>query len=99
MARYNRQIIQRNFNGKKVFTTTRYPEIKKRVTDIYVIVTDSDRLDLLAFEYYNNTSLWWIIAQSNNLGKGTLRIESGLQIRIPTDIEPILKEYRRINNA
>lgn len=99
MGRYARQQAIRRFSGKKAFTTTRYPEIPYQITDIYVIAQDSDRLDILANQYYNNTSLWWIIAQANNVGKGTLRLTPGQQLRIPIDIEPILREFRRINNA
>ena len=99
MSRYNRQIVQRNFKGQRVFTSTRYPEISRQVTDIYVIATDADRLDLLAYNFYGNASLWWIIAQANNVGKGTLRLESGRQLRIPTEINTILRDFKRINNA
>jgi len=99
MSRYKRQITQRTFSGKRAFTTTRYPEIPKKISDIYVIATDADRLDILADQYYNNPTLWWIIAQANNVGKGLLRLEAGQQLRIPADIQSVLQEYKRINNA
>ena len=33
---------------------------------IYIIVS----IDNIAFRFYNNASLWWVIAQANGLGKG-----------------------------
>lgn len=99
MSRYSKQSFLRNFKGRRVYTTTRYPEIPKQISDIYVIAQDSDRLDILASQYYNNHTLWWIIAQANNVGKGTLRLIPGQQLRIPIDIDSILREYKRINNA
>jgi hypothetical protein len=55
----------------------------KLATDIYVLTTSSDRLDLLANKYYNDTRWWWIIARANNIGKGTFALEPGMQLRIP----------------
>ena len=39
---------------------------------------------MLAYEYYNDQSQWWVIAQANHLGKGTLAIKPGIRIRIPS---------------
>lgn len=35
--------------------------------DIYHMVTYSDRLDTLAFQYYRNSKYWWIIADVNDV--------------------------------
>lgn len=59
-----------------------YPFIPYRDSDIYLYAKRSDRLDLLAYRYYKDVSLWWVIASANNIGKGTLLIEPG-RIRIP----------------
>ncbi|MBC8303572.1 MAG: hypothetical protein H8E55_48410 [Pelagibacterales bacterium] len=77
------------------FKTTRYPKFKKQSTDLYITSRDMDRLDLLANEFYNDPRYWWVIAEANNLGKGTFNITPGLQIRIPfpiTDLTHKLKE-------
>ena len=50
-----------------------------------------------ANQYYKNADLWWIIAQANHIGKGTLVVEPGLQIRIPTEIGDILADLEDIN--
>ena len=52
-------------------------------TDLYVQVGTTDRLDTLAHKYYGDKSLWYVIANSNNIGKGTICIHKGQIIRIP----------------
>lgn len=99
MGRYDYQNVRKTERGRRVFTTTRYPIIPKKVSDIYVLADVSDRLDSLADQFYNDTSLWWIIAQANNVGKGTLRLTEGQQLRIPVEIKSIVNEFKRLNNV
>lgn len=84
-------------NKKRVTTSVIYPPIPRSLSDIYVITTPGDRLDLLAKKYYNDVGYWWIIAQANDIGKGYLSIPVGIQLRIPTDIGTILKNYKDLN--
>ena len=65
------------------FLTTRYPRLRPLQGDFYIISRSGDRLDLLAQRFYGDVRAWWIIASANNIGKGTLFIEPGQQIRIP----------------
>jgi hypothetical protein len=82
---------------KKYLESTIYPKIKASNTDIYIISTESDRLDLLASKYYGNPTYWWIISVANNLNEASLSIEPGKQLRIPADISEIMFEFKRIN--
>jgi hypothetical protein len=93
---YNR-ILKEKETQKQYFESTIYPKIKPTDNDIYIISTQSDRLDLLASKYYGNTSYWWIISVANNLNDASLSIEPGRQVRIPSDISSILNEFERIN--
>ena len=63
--------------------STIYPKVEPKDSDFYIISSAGDRLDLLANKYYNDTRWWWIIARANNIGKGTLALEPGMQLRIP----------------
>jgi len=67
-------------------------------SDIYITVSDNDYLDQIAYRYYNDVSLWWIIAVANNLGKGKLSLDINKQLRIPTDIQTILQNFTLINS-
>jgi hypothetical protein len=91
------KILKEKETQKQYFESTIYPKVKPTDNDIYIISTQSDRLDLLASKYYGNTSYWWIISVANNLNDASLSIEPGRQLRIPSDISSILNEFERIN--
>jgi phage tail protein X len=90
-------VVKDTDTNKSYMQTTIYPKIKASDNDFYIISEAGDRLDLLAKKYYNNTSLWWIIAVANNLNDGNFFVEEGLQLRIPFDIAKISSELKRIN--
>ncbi len=82
---------------KKYLESTIYPKIKPTNEDIYIISTQSDRLDLLASKYYGDPTYWWIISVANNLNDASLAIESGKQLRIPANLTQVLNEFEKIN--
>jgi phage tail protein X len=85
-------------NKKRVYQTTRYPEIPLSENDIYVITVQGDRFDILAQQYYSDSSLWWIISIANdNLLQNSLVIPEGIQIRIPSNISEVLNLFKQIN--
>jgi len=69
--------------GRKAYATSLLIEIPKSYDDRYIFSKEGDRLDLLAYEFYQDSRLWFLLACANNLGKGTLAIPPGLQLRIP----------------
>lgn len=70
-------------SGKQRYASTFYPEFPYSDSDIYIYSKSSHRLDLLAYEYYGDQTLWWIIARVNNLGKGSFNVPPGRRLRIP----------------
>ena len=66
------------------YSTTFYTNSPESNSDIYVITQHGDRLDNLAYQYYGAPSLWWFIANVNNLN--TMYVEAGLQLRIPASV-------------
>jgi len=97
MNRYAR-IPQTKINGKVVYVTVRYPEIPLSADDIYVYTQQGDRFDVLAQDFYQDSSLWWIIAIGNpQVTLGSLLIPSGLQLRIPAFPSDVVNEYKTIN--
>ena len=69
--------------GKRRYSTMYYPKLERKTSDIYLIAKSSDRLDLLAYQYYGDVRYWVIIAKANNLHNATLRPPVGIRIRIP----------------
>jgi hypothetical protein len=99
MDRYSQILEKDSPEGKKMYKTVRYPEIPRTADDIYVFTTIGDRFDVLALEYYGDSSLWWIISIANdNLYQNSLTPPPGSQIRIPPNAAPIISEYKSINS-
>lgn len=94
MNRYiaNSNNVDVRYDGKRVFKTTRYPSIPHYDNDIYVIVTAADFLDTLARKFYNDETLWWVIAQANGL-KGSMKPKNGTQLRIPGNISDVIARF------
>lgn len=82
---------------RKYLGSVIYPRIKPSNDDTYIISEGGDRLDILALKYYNDQSLWWIIAIANNLNDASYSIQNGIQLRIPGNIAKILNDFDRIN--
>ena len=77
----------------------KYPNIPLQFSDQYVITTIGDRFDTLALQYFNDSSLWWIISIANpELPQNSYYPPVGTQLRIPTDIAGIVQQYRDLNN-
>ena len=94
-------------NKKPVYRTVKYPEIPLDENDTYVTTVQGDRFDILALQYYSDSSLWWIISIANTATAGTsspadlpqnsLLIPQGTQIRIPANPQAIITEFKLIN--
>ena len=99
MDRYKNIIpTEKVSSGITYYKNSKYPIIPLSINDIYVITTIGDRYDLLAQQYYNDFSLWWIISIANdNLPQNSLYPPVGEQIRIPTNVNNILAEYTSLN--
>lgn len=95
MSRYTNNQIKRTKLGKRVFRSKIYPNIPKRDDDIYVATQTGDRLDLLAYEYYEDASLWWIIAAANNIHNAPIGFEDGTILRIPQNFIEIKRNFNQ----
>jgi hypothetical protein len=99
MARYNDIPRIRNTRNKRYYATSKYPDIPLGRNDIYVYTTIGDRLDILAQQYYNDASLWWVIAAANpTLRQDSLTPSAGAQIRIPFNVSEIISSFNTLNN-
>jgi hypothetical protein len=85
--------------GSLYYQTNKYPTIQPTDTDYYIITTVGDRLDLLAYDFYQDPSLWWVIASANALPGDSLFPPAGIQIRIPTNLQTVLSTYNLENNG
>ena len=87
MSRYSntkiakKDLLPRNKNKVNTYTTTIYQRIPETNSDLHIISTEGDRLDNLAFQFYQDSSLWWYIGKAN--GITALNIPAGTSLRIP----------------
>jgi hypothetical protein len=99
-TRYDNKIILTTTQGKPYIKSKQYPNIPLSESDVYVITTIGDRLDLLAYSYYGDINLWWIISSANNnVTKGSMFPVPGTQLRIPTDVNRVLELLNQFNQA
>lgn len=86
-------------NKVKYYKNSKYPDVPVTPNDIYVVTVFGDRLDLLAQQYYSDSTLWWIISIANTfLEQDSIFIPTGTQIRIPVEVNQILTSYRNLNS-
>ena len=56
--RYENIELLRTELGKRFKKTIRYPKMSKESQDMYIISIQGDRLDNLAYKYYEDARLW-----------------------------------------
>jgi phage tail protein X len=100
--RYNTIKTKRDLRkGHKYFVNVVYPDIPPTAEDVYITSRIGDRTDLLAYDYYGDESLWWVIniANPDIIKRWSYFLDVGLQVRIPANIDPILENFEEINRA
>ncbi len=86
-------------NNNRVYQSTLYPAINPSNTDIVTVVkVGAQRLDILSYRFYGTPDLWWIISQANNLSGDTMVVPVGTKIRVPQDIESIIRDMDILNS-
>ena len=88
-------------NGKRYYRESFIPHIKEEEGDIYFITQPGDRLDLLAYEFYNDVSLWWVLATANPITtrRDSYMVKAGQQFRIPANPTDIIEQYNQLNRS
>ena len=82
----NRKAIGTNMARVEVYNASQKGSIS---TETY-ITTQGDRLDKLAGSYYNDGTLWWVIAAASGIG-WWLQVTPGTVLKIPLDITEVYK--------
>ena len=93
MSRYNVNEIKKIKDGRTVYKTKIYPRIPKLNSDIYIVTQDGDRLDTISYQYYGDSSLWWVIASANNIHDPSFAVADGTVLRLPVNYSDILNKF------
>jgi nucleoid-associated protein YgaU len=99
MKRYDSTQVDLRYDGKRVYRTTTYPQIEPLDSDNVVISNEADTFDNLAFKFYGDPTLWWIIALANGQGTGRMSVTPGIQLRVPSQIDSILSNFHDLNRT
>ena len=95
--RYTTTGIQKTLSGKVGYLRTRYPSLAPSNNDYYIIARAEDRLDLIAQDFYGDSTLWWVIAMANDVPGDSMFVTPGFQLRVPENISSALSTYE--NNS
>jgi len=97
MQRYQSIPTKKDKSNKQYTATTVYPVIRETDNDYYITITEGDRLDNLAYSFYGDGTLWWVIASANNLPGDSLYVSPGTQIRIPFNSSEAVQSFKQFN--
>jgi len=80
-------------------SSTRYPDIPLSENDVYLSTIYGDRLDKLAYQFYKDPTLWWVLSVANpDLPNDSLYPTLGFQLRIPGNLPQILRDFNQLNS-
>lgn len=96
-SRYSNTKVKRDKSGIRVYKTTYYPDIPISDNDQFIYPRFSQRLDSLAYKFYGDVTLWWVIAKANGL-KGKVFVPQDTEIRIPGNVSKVLEDFNNLNN-
>lgn len=91
-SRYDNNRVKKLNDGRRVYRSKIYPNIPKKDSDVYVVTQGGDRLDSLAYQFYKDSTLWWIIAAANNIHGADFALGDGTILRIPKDYISIVNK-------
>lgn len=95
--RYRNILVKKDKNNKRYYKPTIVPNVPIKDSDIFVYPLYGDRFDTLAQRYYQDPTLWWIIAKANEIGNGKISPNPEVKLRIPTEIDDILESIDNSN--
>lgn len=98
-SRYQNISIIKSSKNKNIYSQVYYPEFGNLEDDIYIITSITDRLDLIALDFYDDDKLWWILVMVNNLEGDSIYPPIGIQLKIPKNIESIINRFNKENES
>jgi len=95
--RYEEIQTQKTLSGKVGYLPTFYPSVTLSNEDYYIIAREEDRMDLIAQDFYGDSTLWWVIAMANDIPGDSMHPPLGFQLRIPSNANRALSEFEELN--
>jgi len=84
-------------DGKQQYASFVFPSFEENPDDIVIEVDEYSRLDILAEQFFNDATLWWVLAVYNNIGEPSLYVNDRTILRIPNDIQTVFTKIKELN--
>ena len=94
-SRYDKNKVKKIDDGRNVYRTKLYPNIPLKDDDIYIATQTGDRLDTIAYQFYGDQSLWWIVATANNIHNPSFSVTDGTILRLPKDYISLINKFNK----
>ena len=94
-SRYDKNKVKKIDDGRNVYRTKLYPNIPLKDDDIYIATQTGDRLDTIAYQFYGDQSLWWIVATANNIHDPSFSVTDGTILRLPKDYISLINKFNK----
>lgn len=84
-SRYRNLKLLTDSDGRTFYETRKNIRIRETTRDQVhqISVGEEGRLDLIAYQYYKNPTLWWVIAYFNNI-IDPFEVPAGTVLKIPS---------------
>ena len=97
-SRYQNIKTKKYPSGKVGYVDVSYPNPTPSSQDYYIITKEGDRLDLIASDFYGDSTLWWVVAMANDLPGDSLFPPLGFQLRVPFNVSDALSAFDSANS-
>ena len=99
MNRYRYQQVKFDKEtGHRKLSTTEYAKIDSKNSDIVYTTKYGDSYSSLAQRFYQDSTLWCVIARANKEFQGNIRPKIGQKLIIPIDISDTIRELNNLNS-
>tara|TARA_R110002012_G_scaffold92706_2_gene225012 strand:- start:3318 stop:3623 length:306 start_codon:yes stop_codon:yes gene_type:complete len=98
-GRYQNIGTQKVDNGETIYLPTKYPTLVPSNEDYYIIAREEDRFDLIAADFFGDSTYWWVVVMANDLPGDSMYAPPGFQLRIPGNLNNALTAFNVENET
>ena len=98
-GRYQNIGTQKTDSGKTIYLPTKYPTLVPSNEDYYIIAREEARFDLIAADFFGDSTYWWVVVMANDLPGDSMYAPPGTQLRIPGNLNNALTAFNVENET
>lgn len=97
MSRTKFYSTKKRIDGKRQYRSFVFPTFEERSDDIVIEINGATKLDVVANNFFDDPTLWWVIAVYNNINEPSLYVKDRQYLRIPNDIQTVYSKIKELN--